>query len=132
VTKKKTKDDTKSGVIALQFDDGRGQVGEPNEFRRLLEEQKDRFKAKFQRDPAPREPLFFDPDQDQPVPIPREKLSPELSEFFTLASLHAALVFAQVKVGFFLSPLNYDVATDEQSVAWDEAVREFAYLKGIL
>jgi hypothetical protein len=118
--------------INLNFDDGRGHVGQDNEFRDLLEAQKAAFRAKFGRDFKPRDPLFFDPDRDEPVLIPREKLPPEISAFFEQATIYGALVYAQVKVGYFLSPLNFDVASDGEVSAWDEAVREFAYLKGVV
>jgi hypothetical protein len=126
------KDDSSSGMIELNFDDGRGQLTGQDDFRNLLEEQKGRFRAKFKRDCRPRDPLFFDPDLDLPAPIPKEKLPAELREFFAMANLHSAMIFAQVKVGFFLSPLNFDVADDDQVKAWEDAIREFTYLKGLL
>ena len=119
-------------TIALEFDDGRGLVGQPDDFRNMLEEQKAMFRAKFGRDHQPTDPLYFDPDQDTPTLIAREKLPPEAAEAFGQATIHGAMVYAQVKVGFFLSPMNYDVATDEQSQAWEDAVREFVYLKGLI
>jgi hypothetical protein len=118
-------------VISLQFDDGRGSVGETGDFRSLLEEQKARFEAKFKRHLRPSDPLFFDPDLDLPALIPREKLPLEAKAAFEQATAHTAMVYAQFRVGFFLSPMNYDVATDEQQRAWEDAVREFAYLKGL-
>lgn len=39
-----------------------------------LERQVARFKEKFGRDPLPHEPVFFDPDYDNPVPYTEEKL----------------------------------------------------------
>jgi hypothetical protein len=120
-----------AGVIQLQFDDGRGRVGEEGAFRRLLEAQKEKFRAKFKRDFQPQDPLFFDPDLDVPALIPREKLPPEVAAIFEQATIHGAMVYAQVKVGYFLSPMNFDVATDEQQRAWEEAITEFARLKGL-
>jgi hypothetical protein len=38
---------------------------------RALEEQLQAFRAKFGRDPGPEDPLFFDPDADEPRPLNR-------------------------------------------------------------
>lgn len=121
-----------AGTIGLHFDDGRGQVSQDSGFRGLLEEQKARFRAKFGRDYTLHDPLFFDPDADEPVLIARDKLPAEVAAVFEQATIHSALIYAQAKVGYFLSPLNFDVAKEEEVSAWDEAVREFAYLKGII
>lgn len=123
--------DAVSGTVRVHFDDGRGHVGEEGGLKTLLEEQKARFRAKFERDPRPEEPLFFDPECDQPVRLAREKLSPDMVAALQEATVHGAMVFAHVKVGYFLSPMNYDVANEEEVTAWEEAVREFVYLKGI-
>jgi|SRR5215213_675146 len=34
-----------------------------------LKQQREKFKAKFGRDPGPDDPVFFDPDCDTPTPI---------------------------------------------------------------
>ena len=39
------------------------------ELRELMELQRQRFIAKFGREPAPDDPIFFDPDADTPKPI---------------------------------------------------------------
>jgi len=36
----------------------------------LLEHQRDTFREKFGRDPGSGDPLFFDPDADEPRPLP--------------------------------------------------------------
>jgi hypothetical protein len=119
-------------TVALEFDDGREQIKDGGDFAALAEEQKARFLARFKRDFTSRDPLFFDPDSDEPILIHREKLSPELLAAFEQASIQGAMLYAQAKVGFFLSPMNYIVATDEDQELWEGALREFAYLKGVL
>ena len=37
--------------------------------RAILEAQRQRFRAKFGRDPGPHDPVFFDPDAIEPVPM---------------------------------------------------------------
>ena len=46
----------------------------PPELRALMEEQVTAFREKFGRDPAPEDPLIFDPDADEPQPLPKESV----------------------------------------------------------
>jgi len=56
-------------------------VGDPRtvkmspEVQRLMEMQLERFREKFGRDPGPEDPVFFDPDADEPRPLPESKLA---------------------------------------------------------
>jgi hypothetical protein len=47
--------------------------------RMLLREQLEAFREKFGRDPLPHEPVFFDPDGDDPVPLTEEKMMQDLA-----------------------------------------------------
>jgi hypothetical protein len=47
----------------------------PPEMMDALEEQKAAFRAKFGREPGPKDPIFFDPDAEEPRPIPIEQLN---------------------------------------------------------
>ena len=38
--------------------------------RQILRQQRIKFRKKFGREPGPHDPVFFDPDQDTPQPIP--------------------------------------------------------------
>jgi hypothetical protein len=39
-----------------------------------MEAQRKLFREKFGRDPGPHDPLFFDPDADEPRPMTREQM----------------------------------------------------------
>jgi hypothetical protein len=43
-----------------------------------LLEQRKAFIAKFGREPGPDDPIFFDPDQDVPMPIETQRLNADL------------------------------------------------------
>ncbi len=44
------------------------------EARQAIERQLDAFREKFGRDPNDDDPIFFDPDADDPVPLSDEKI----------------------------------------------------------
>ncbi len=44
------------------------------EAREALQEQLERFREKFGREPGPKDPVFFNPDADQPEPMTAEQM----------------------------------------------------------
>src|SRR5215472_5561153 len=46
----------------------------------ILEAQRQRFREKFGRDPGPSDPVFFNPDAPEPVPMSAVKLQAETVE----------------------------------------------------
>ncbi len=65
------------------------------------------FKKKFGREPGPKDPIFFDPDCDVPVPLSEAKLKRGLIEAARKAGL---------KVGKVLRAFGFE---DEDGVAKD-------------
>jgi hypothetical protein len=59
----------------------------PAELHKVLFDQRIAFAKKFGREPAPGEPIFFDPDKDVPTPAP-------------LGKIHIAVVEAMLNAGF--------------------------------
>ena len=51
-----------------------------DEMAREMKAQLARFKEKFGREPGPNDPVFFDPDEDTPTPIPEWKIDRALDE----------------------------------------------------
>jgi hypothetical protein len=50
------------------------------ELRQAMKAQLARFKEKFGREPGPNDPVFFDPDEDTPQPIPEWKIDRALDD----------------------------------------------------
>jgi hypothetical protein len=51
-----------------------------DEMAREMKAQLARFKEKFGREPGPNDPVFFDPDEDTPKPIPEWKIDQAFDE----------------------------------------------------
>jgi hypothetical protein len=55
----------------------------------LFQLQAERFREKFGRDIGPRDPVFFDPEADDPRPMPRDELDPGLFDALGVEELRA-------------------------------------------
>ena len=89
----------------------------------VLEEQRRLFREKFGRDPRPDEPVFFDPDQDQPSMWSEEKLRSETLEAMRKAGTPPQIVYAYAKTGLIL--LESTPAPPDVRAEWNAAVKEY-------
>lgn len=102
---------------------------ESAEGRRMLDAvryQQEAFRAKFGRDPGPDDPLFFDPDADEPVQLTREQALKGLSELAERAEEHGwppAMIKAWQEVGYVVTRANMHTFSAAQVQAYEEAVR---------
>ena len=64
--------------------------------RELLLKQQEAFIKKFGREPGPEDPLFFDPDADEPRPLDSDRLIAELLRACELGGLEPDRVFAHL------------------------------------
>lgn len=55
-------------------------ASETDDLRDMMEEAAERFRAKFGREMRPDDPVFFDPDADEPVPMDEEKVIAEIHD----------------------------------------------------
>jgi hypothetical protein len=91
--------------------------------REALEQQRTAFKAKFCREPGPRDPVFFDPNADTPRPLHREQTETVVSEAMHEAGVGEDIIYAWEKAGFILTATNPH--TDEQVAEWNAAIEEY-------
>jgi hypothetical protein len=93
-----------------------------------LREQQAAFRAKFGRDPGPRDPVFFDPEADHPVAISEEKLMDTmvdaLRQFLPQDERGFALAHAYKKTGLIVTEMNQHLIPPEDRQAWQEAFEE--------
>jgi hypothetical protein len=66
---------------------------------RALEEQLRAFRAKFGRDPGPDDPLFFDPDADEPRPLNRATIEAGMVDAMERAGISPAQIYAFQQTG---------------------------------
>ena len=90
-----------------------------------IERQLDAFRKKFGRNPRPEDPIFFDPDADDPVPITQEKYDEAMVEAMTTAGLDPVLMYAYKRTGRLVTESNRHLLTREELREWNDAVDEY-------
>jgi hypothetical protein len=91
----------------------------PPEVASILEEQRQKFVAKYGREPGPKDPVFFD------LPHP-EHLEAMMVADMKAAGMDPAFIHAFEKTGGLLvTEQNRHLIADKDLEAWDAAVREY-------
>lgn len=93
-----------------------------------IEEQLAAFGAKFGRDPGPNDPLFFDPDVDEPTPLPDGAWHDALEEMITKADqigLDPAYLKAWRELGYIITESNQHLFSAAGVQAWSDAVEKY-------
>ena len=70
--------------------------------REILEAQQQRFREKFGRDPGPSDPVFFNPDAPEPVPMSAVKLQAETVETMRKAGTPPQIIYGYKRTGGLL------------------------------
>jgi hypothetical protein len=78
----------------------------------MLAEQEQRFREKFGRDPGPDDPIFFDPDADEPRPFPVERLEGETVKVMQQVGFDPAYIYAYQQTGLLLTEQNVHLLSD--------------------
>ena len=98
--------------------------------REMMEEQAQRFRDKFGRDPRPEDPIFFDPDADEPRPLDPDTVTREMTEGLRQAGrdtgVDPALIEAWSELGYVVTEDNRHLFSAADIVAWETAVRRHA------
>ncbi|MGW1295252.1 hypothetical protein [Streptomyces sp. NPDC002533] len=90
-----------------------------------LESQLEAFKQKFGRDPGPDDPVFFDPDADEPVPLTREyfdQMMLDMAERAADMGMDSAFIHAWREVGYVVTTENREMFTTAEVLAFSRAV----------
>jgi hypothetical protein len=104
--------------------DGSRKVHLPPDTVALLDNQREMFRAKFGREPAPSDPIFFDPDADTPKELP--PLDPNVMEAVAVeAGVRPEVAFAVAKTGVFLMEKNEHLYSDEDKADFLAAIEEY-------
>lgn len=92
----------------------------------VVEDQFRRFREKFGRDPGPDDPVFFDPDCDQPTPLTLERLMPAAVAAMERAGTPAEVIYAYVKTdGLLIPEEDRHLWSQEELALWDAAIEGY-------
>lgn len=93
-----------------------------------FEAQAVRFREKFGRDPGPQDPLFFDPDADEPRPIPVVKIEAEAVAAMERAGLPPELIYAYQQTGLIVTADNQHLLDEADLDEWNDAIDRYRRL----
>lgn len=94
-----------------------------------LERQLEAFRRKFGRDPGQRDPIFFDPDADTPVPLSAEKIETEALEAMRKAGTDPAYAYAYRKTGLLSLGGDMSMWPKDRREEWEAAVAEYRLME---
>ena len=88
-----------------------------------------RFYKKFGREPRANEPVFFDPDLDEPRSLRQEAANEmwnRLADAMVCAGEMAPEIgYAMKRTGFLVTPETQHLLTERQRVEWNAALAEY-------
>ncbi|UWE07444.1 hypothetical protein [Actinacidiphila bryophytorum] len=90
-----------------------------------LEGQAAAFRDKFGREPGPGDPLFFDPDADEPTPLSREHFDNVMLDMAARAAelgMDPAFLLAWREVGYVVTEENMSMFTTAEVLVFSRAV----------
>ncbi|HEY7084536.1 MAG TPA: hypothetical protein VH519_06940 [Hyphomicrobiaceae bacterium] len=94
--------------------------------REILENQRQRFREKFGRDPGPSDPVFFEPDATEPVPMSAVKVEAETIEAMRKAGTPPQFIYAYKRTGGLLLMENMREHWPPDRVKeWDDAIDQY-------
>lgn len=115
--KKKSRPEARGDVVKLS-----------PEMLRAIEGQQEAFRKKFGRDMGPGDPLFFDPDCDEPTPLSPIKLQAEVLKALAKSGAPPEWAYAYRKTGRmgFGDKSNWPRAARRE---WEEAIEEYRIIE---
>lgn len=99
-----------------------------DDFNAAMDAQLEAFRVKFGRDPGPGDPLFFDPDSDEPRALSVIEIENEMTSTAREAGIDPALIYAMQTTGMMVTEANLDLLSDEDVDEWNEAVDRYRRL----
>lgn len=98
------------------------------ELSEALKDQLAAFRTKFGRDPGPDDPLFFDPDADEPTPLSVDAWHDSLDEMIGKADqlgIDPAYLKAARELGYLITEPNRHLFSATEVQAWEDAVTKY-------
>jgi hypothetical protein len=112
--------------------DGSTTVSMPPEVVEELRRQQDQFREKFGRDPGPDDPVFFDPDADEPRPLPEGFWNEAMQDFADQSDDPRLRAFALASrdVGYMVTEMNMHMFSAHEVEAFQDAVANHLHESG--
>jgi len=85
------------------------------------------FRKKFGRDPCADDPIFFDPDANEPVPLNPQQYQQDMIETMTQAGVDPAFIYAFKRTGRIVTESNKDRLTEKELRQWNDAIDEYQH-----
>jgi hypothetical protein len=94
----------------------------------VLERQRQAFREKFGRDWGPKDPIFFDPNADEPTPMSPVAMEAEVLAAMRMAGLPPAYAYAYKKTGLlgFGDTSSWPI---DRIKEWNDAVKEYELIE---
>jgi len=90
----------------------------------IIENQLQKFREKFGREPGPKDPIFFNPDSLMPEPFPLEECM-EATRAMVQAGIRPEIIYAHRKTGLIVTQENYGKVPADALAEWEAAVQEY-------
>ena len=90
-----------------------------------IECQLEAFRKKFGRDPCPDDPIFFDPDAKEPVPLNPQQYERDMIETMAQAGINPAFIYAFKRTGRIVTESNRHRLTEKELREWNDAINEY-------
>ena len=87
------------------------------------------FREKFGRVPGPTDPVFFDPDADEPRELDADAMERAMIDAMAASGVAPQIIFAYARTGMLVSESNQEQWSDEDMAQWDAAIDEFFALE---
>ncbi len=85
------------------------------------------FRKKFGRDPFPDDPIFFDPDANEPVPLNPQQYEQAMIETMSQAGIDPAFIYAFKRTGRIVTESNRHRLTEKELRQWNDAIDEYRH-----
>ena len=97
----------------------------------IIENQLQKFREKFGREPGPKDPIFFNPDSLMPEPFPLEECLEESTRAMVQAGIRPEIIYAHRKTGLIVTQENCEKLPADALAEWEAAAEEyFEMIKG--
>lgn len=98
------------------------------EARAVIDRQLAAFRKKFGREPGPTDPIFFDPDSDEPRLMSQQRQDEcerGIVEAMATAGIDPALIYAFKKTGRIVTATNKRLLSEDEMEEWEDAIDEY-------
>lgn len=94
----------------------------------ILDEQRERFKQQFGRDPRPEDPIIWDENAAVPTPASEQDIHQTILSALIAAGSPPEFVYAFDKTGRLVTEDNMHLLTKAEYKEWCDAVEEYRRL----